>query len=199
MFSRGAFFGSRWVAEKLDLQVAGWQMLGQEDKALDPLMRVVASDDCGAPLLLGPSRGDSGALRLRYAFIYIFTYIIIYTVCVCTFCEFARICICMCLHVWIVITTFWSGRDSMTSCTTMEFIFLPMLLHLRYASKRSAVCHFGSRRLKFQQNYWMCKVDSMPNLREEEMSRYINRNPRCEICAPEPKTDLFGLNFPIPT
>jgi len=24
----------------------GWQMLGQEDKALDPLMRVVASDDC---------------------------------------------------------------------------------------------------------------------------------------------------------
>ena len=24
-------------------------MLGEEDKALDPLMRVVASDDCGAP------------------------------------------------------------------------------------------------------------------------------------------------------
>ena len=30
-------------------KVSGWQMLGEEDKALDPLMRVVASDDCGAP------------------------------------------------------------------------------------------------------------------------------------------------------
>lgn len=60
MLPRGVNFGSRWVAEIVGSS-AGWQMLGQEDKALDPLMRVVASDDCGAP------RGDEGGTRLRYA------------------------------------------------------------------------------------------------------------------------------------